>query len=97
MDRSWISFTRSRGSNEVGIVHKFGEVAPPPPPRRAGRPGEAQEWGVRHRAHRSRWRDNSLVDLAPTGADPNNAFNYKISMVFDADGKLVHYERDPHF
>lgn len=39
----------------------------------------------------------AFVDLLPTGADPNNALNYKISMVFDANGKLVNYERDPRF
>jgi hypothetical protein len=39
----------------------------------------------------------AFVDLLPTGADPNNALNYKISMVFDAGGKLVNYERDPSF
>lgn len=39
----------------------------------------------------------AFVDLLPTGADPNNALNYEISMVFDATGKLVNYERDPSF
>jgi hypothetical protein len=37
------------------------------------------------------------VQLLPTGADPENFLNYKISMVFDADGKLVEYGRDPAF
>lgn len=39
----------------------------------------------------------AFVDLLPAGADPNNFLNNKISMVFDADGKLVNYERAPSF
>ena len=39
----------------------------------------------------------AFVDLLPSGADPNNALDYKISMVIDANGKLVNYERDPFF
>lgn len=39
----------------------------------------------------------AFVDILPTGKDPNNALNYKISLVFDSDGKLVNYERDPFF
>jgi hypothetical protein len=39
----------------------------------------------------------AFVDLLPTGNDPNNFLNYKISMTFDSNGKLVDYERDPNF
>jgi hypothetical protein len=39
----------------------------------------------------------AFVNILPTGADPNNGLNYKISMVFASDGKLVNYERDPFF
>jgi len=39
----------------------------------------------------------AFVDVLPAGADPNNALSFPISMVFDADGKLVNYERDPFF
>ncbi len=37
----------------------------------------------------------AFVDILPTGADPNNFMNYKLSMTFDSSGKLVNYERDP--
>lgn len=39
----------------------------------------------------------AFVDILPSGKDPNNALNYVISMVFNADGMLVNYERDPAF
>ena len=39
----------------------------------------------------------TFVDVLPLGADPNNFMNYKISMVFDSNGVLVNYERDPGF
>jgi len=39
----------------------------------------------------------AFVDVLPSGKDPNNALNYRISMVFNADGRLVNYERDPFF
>ena len=39
----------------------------------------------------------AFVDILPTGADPNNALNFKISMVFGPDGNLVNYEKDPFF
>lgn len=39
----------------------------------------------------------AFVHILPTGKDPNNALNYKISMIFGPDGKLVSYERDPFF
>ncbi|MCO5051759.1 MAG: hypothetical protein M9920_05605 [Verrucomicrobiae bacterium] len=37
------------------------------------------------------------VSMLPTGADPNNGLASKIDLVFDADGKLVYYDRDPLF
>ena len=37
----------------------------------------------------------AFVDILPTGADPNNSLNYKLSMIFDSNGKLLNYERDP--
>ena len=37
----------------------------------------------------------AFVDILPTGADANNALNYKLSMTFDSNGILVDYERDP--
>lgn len=39
----------------------------------------------------------AFVDILPTGADGNNFLNYKLSMTFNSDGKLVNYERDPRF
>lgn len=39
----------------------------------------------------------AFVNILPTGADPNNFMNYKLSMTFDSNGKLVDYERDPSF
>ncbi len=39
----------------------------------------------------------AFVDILPAGKDPNNGLNYKISMVFNAAGKLVNYVRDPFF
>lgn len=39
----------------------------------------------------------AFVDVLPTGKDPNNALNFKISMVFGPDGNLVNYQRDPFF
>lgn len=39
----------------------------------------------------------TFVNILPLGADPNNFMNYKISMVFDSNGTLVNYERDPRF
>lgn len=39
----------------------------------------------------------AFVDILPSGADPENGLNNKISMVFGADGKLVNYTRDPFF
>jgi hypothetical protein len=39
----------------------------------------------------------AFVNILPTGKDPNNALNFKISMVFGADGNLVNYQRDPFF
>lgn len=38
-----------------------------------------------------------FVNVLPAGLDPKNFLNYRISMVFDANGKLVNYERDPQF
>jgi hypothetical protein len=39
----------------------------------------------------------AFVSLLPTGADPNNGVSSKIDMVFDHDGRMVNYERDPFF
>jgi hypothetical protein len=39
----------------------------------------------------------AFVDVLPSGLDPNNGLNYKISMVFDSTGKMVTYQRDPFF
>ncbi|HZM06336.1 MAG TPA: hypothetical protein VFC44_25325 [Candidatus Saccharimonadales bacterium] len=39
----------------------------------------------------------AFVDVLPTGKDPNNALNFKISMAFGPDGNLVNYQRDPFF
>jgi len=52
---------------------------------------------IRPTAKASALNGGAFVDLLPAGLDPNNALNYKISMVFDASGKLVNYERDPSF
>lgn len=38
-----------------------------------------------------------FVHTIPTGADPNNGLSSKVDMVFNSDGKLVNYERDPFF
>jgi hypothetical protein len=52
---------------------------------------------IRPTAKASAMNGGAFVDLLPEGLDPNNGLNYKISMVFDANGKLVNYERDPRF
>lgn len=52
---------------------------------------------IRPTAKASALNGGAFVDLLPTGADPNNALNYKLSMTFDSSGKLVDYERDPQF
>lgn len=52
---------------------------------------------IRPTAKASAMNGGAFVDILSTGDDLNNALNYKISMVFDADGKLVNYERDPRF
>ncbi len=38
----------------------------------------------------------ALVDIGPRGGDPNNGL-CKLSLVFDAEGKLAYYCRDPFF
>lgn len=38
-----------------------------------------------------------FVQVTPTGADPNNILQAKVDMVFDANGKIVNYDRDPFF
>ena len=39
----------------------------------------------------------AFVSILPSGADPDNALNNKISLVFGPNGKLVSYVRDPFF
>jgi len=39
----------------------------------------------------------AFVNVLPTGADPNNGLSSKIDLVFDHNGKLINYERDPFF
>ena len=39
----------------------------------------------------------AFVDILPAGADPNNGLASKIDLVFDHNGKLINYERDPFF
>lgn len=39
----------------------------------------------------------AFVHLIPAGLDPDNGLNTKINMVFDSNGNLVNYERDPFF
>lgn len=39
----------------------------------------------------------AFVSILPTGKDPENGLNKKISMVFGSDGKLISYVRDPFF
>jgi hypothetical protein len=39
----------------------------------------------------------AFVDILPTGADPNNFLNSKLSMVFGPDGHLVTYLRNAMF
>jgi hypothetical protein len=39
----------------------------------------------------------AFVHTVPAGADPNNSLSSKVDMVFDSDGKLVNYDRDPFF
>lgn len=39
----------------------------------------------------------AFVSILPAGAEPGNALNNKISMVFGSNGKLVSYVRDPFF
>jgi hypothetical protein len=38
-----------------------------------------------------------FVHMIPSGADPNNGLSSKVDMVFDSDGKLANYDRDPFF
>jgi len=52
---------------------------------------------IRPTGKASAMNGGAFVDILPTGADPNNFMNYKLSMTFDSNGKLVNYERDPHF
>jgi hypothetical protein len=52
---------------------------------------------IRPTAKASAMNGGAFVDILPTGADPNNFMNYKLSMTFDSNGKLVDYERDPFF
>lgn len=39
----------------------------------------------------------AFVDILPAGKDPENAFNFQVTMVFGPDGKLVTYTRNPSF
>lgn len=39
----------------------------------------------------------AFVSILPSGADPDNALNNKISMVFGPNGRFVSYVRDPFF
>jgi hypothetical protein len=52
---------------------------------------------IRPTAKSTALNGGAFVDVLPPGADPNNGLDYNISMVFDADGKLVNYERNPNF
>jgi hypothetical protein len=52
---------------------------------------------IRPTGKASAMNGGAFVDLLPTGADPNNFLNYKLSMTFDSNGMLVDYERDPNF
>jgi len=38
-----------------------------------------------------------FVHTIPAGADPNNGLSSKVDMVFDSNGMLVNYDRDPFF
>jgi hypothetical protein len=62
-----------------------------------GRDFKPSEIIIRPTAKASAMNGGAFVDLLPEGLDPNNGLNYKISMVFNANGKLVNYERDPRF
>lgn len=50
---------------------------------------------IRPTGKASAMNGGAFVDILPTGADQNNFMNYKLSMTFDNNGKLVDYERDP--
>jgi hypothetical protein len=39
----------------------------------------------------------AFVHTVPAGSNPHNALSSKIDMVFNSDGKLVNYDRDPFF
>lgn len=39
----------------------------------------------------------AFVHTIPTVADPNNGLSSKVDMVFNGDGKIVNYQRDPFF
>ncbi len=50
---------------------------------------------IRPTATSSALNGGAFVDILPTGANPNNFMDYKLSMTFDSNGTLVDYERDP--
>lgn len=52
---------------------------------------------IRPTAKSSALNGGAFVDILPTGANPNNFMDYKLSMTFDSNGTLVDYERDPNF
>ncbi len=60
-----------------------------------GKAFKANEVIIRPTGKASALNGGAFVDILPTGADPNNFLNYKLSMTFDSNGKLVDYERDP--
>jgi hypothetical protein len=52
---------------------------------------------IRPTAAASAINGGEFVHTVPAGANPNNALSSKIDLVFNADGKLVNYDRDPFF
>ena len=56
---------------------------------------EPNEVIIRPTGKSSAMNGGAFVDILPTGADPNNVMNYKLSMTFDSNGKLLNYERNP--
>jgi hypothetical protein len=60
-----------------------------------GKTYQPNEVIIRPTGKASAMSGGAFVDILPTGADPNNFLNYKLSMTFDSSGTLVDYERDP--
>lgn len=52
---------------------------------------------IRPTAESSALNGGVSAALLPSGKDPNNGLNYKITVVFNSSGKLVSYDRDPFF